>query len=441
MEEAGELSALFDRLFPICRSICGPGIRESLQLLAKEMPLRISGILTGTRVFDWKVPPEWHIRAATLCGPDGTLYADFARSNLCVLNFSEPVDIELDREELLSHLHYIPELPGATPYVTSYYRRRWGFCLPHELVCSLPPGRYRARIDSEFRDGELNYAEAVLPGDSDREFLLTSYLCHPSLANNELSGPLVMLSLYRRLSAWKRRRFTYRFVLGPETIGSIAYLSVMGEHLRRHMVGGMVLTCLGGPASELSYKTSKRQNTLLDQVVEYMNERGEIAVRIRAFTPTTGSDERQYCSAGFNLPMGQMARTVYGEYAGYHNSLDDKEFMGIAALIQSADQIERLLAGFEEAGTFTNLCPFGEPQLGRRDLYPTLNSHANREKSCDSLADQREMLNQMLTILSYSDGEHTMLSIARRLGCSLRDLAPRIARLEQQQLLLHRPDA
>ena len=434
-EPSQVLNQLFDELFPICRSITGPGICDSLAIVAKHLPLTMHRFPTGTRVFDWEVPPEWHIRAARLTGPDGKNIADFTRTNLAVMNFSEPVDKRLPLEALRPHLYTLPDLPDTTPYVTSYYRKNWGFCLPQEQADRLGPGMYHALIDAEHVDGHLQLGEAVIEGESDQEILLSTYLCHPSLANNELSGPLTMVDIYRRLSSWPRRHFTYRFVIAPETIGSLAYLSLRGDHLRDTVVGGLVLTCTGGPAPGLSYKTSRRENAQMDLLVAHLQRQEALKVDIRPFDPTDGSDERQYCSPGFNLPIGQMARTTYGTYDGYHNSRDDKAFMGIDPVIATAAAVEGLLHAFEWSGRFLNLSPHGEPQLGKRNLYPNVNSEDTREDSTDALTDKRTFLNRLLTILSYSDGEHSMLWIADRLHCSVSELVPVVERLIREDLL------
>jgi len=434
--EFRRLDTLFDELFPICRSITGPGLRESLEIVSDHIPLEIESVPSGTQVFDWEVPKEWRIHDARLVGPDGEVYADFQDTNLSVVNYSEPVDTHLPLEELDSHLYTDPDLPEATPYVTSYYDRTWGFCLPHEVYEELPEGEYHAYIDSEFVDGSLNYGHTVLPGKSDQEVLLSSYLCHPSLANNELSGPLVLTSLYRRLAEWDNRKYTYRFVLCPETIGSIAYLSEYGSHLQNSLVGGLVLTCLGGPNNHLSYKTSRRESALIDRTVKNLYKYDDSLFEIRPFTPTGGSDERQYCSPGFDLPVGQIAKTVYGDYDGYHNSLDDKEFMGIESLVDSSDTIETVLQAFEYAGVYENQKPYGEPMLGKRDLYRSVNSPNTSDDSTDNVRnDEREFLNQILTVLSYSDGNESMVKIANRLECSIRDLIPVVNVLEDEDLL------
>jgi len=435
------LEDLFDELFPICRSIAGEGFRRSLAIFQRHMPLEIETVPTDTAVFDWTVPPEWSIRSATLTDPAGRVIADLAESTLSVVSYSEPVNHRLSLAALRPHLHSVPAHPDAIPYVTSYYKRTWGFCLPDRVLRALPEGEYHARIDSGFQqDGGVQFAQCVLLGDSPREILLTSYLCHPSLANNELSGPLVLLGLFDRISKWPRRRFTYRFLLNPETIGALCYLHRYADHLRDKLVSGIVLTCLGGPWEKLSYKMSRRGNSLADRVVQYLKNDEEYPIEIRPFDPTSGSDERQYCSPGFNLPVGQLARTVYGQYDGYHNSLDTKEFMRIPSLVDSIDGVEEILQALEAGSRFVNLKPYGEPQLGPRGLYPNVNSAITRTNSSDQLVDARTFLNRLLMVLSYCDGEHDMMEIARRCGCKLQALSQVVSKLEAAGLLAHRGD-
>lgn len=442
-DETAFLDELFDELQPLPRSILGPGFRESLSVIGDHVPLDVESVPSGTDVFDWTVPPEWHIHEAYLEGPDGRRYADFGENQLSVVNYSAPVDRRLSLDELQPYLYSSQKLPDAIPYVTTYYERDWGFCLPRETVDSLPDGEYHAYIDAEFVDGELNYGHTVLPGESDKEVLLSTYLCHPEMANNELSGPLVATLLYNRLEQWDRRRYTYRFVFCPETIGSITYLSRHGDHLQENLVGGLVLTCLGGPESILSYKRTRRDTALIDRTVEYLRETGELRSDVRSFAEILGSDERQYCSVGFDLPVGQMARTVYEEYDEYHTSADDKEFMGIDPLVESASEIESLLERFEYAGYFRNLQPYGEPMLSKRDLYPTVNNFLGDESTDDFIRerfgeiadDERSFFTKLLTVLHYSDGDHTMLDIAELRGCRLDELAPIIELLEEYELL------
>lgn len=429
-----------DELWPLTRSITGPGLEESLNWFRQHMPLEVEKVPSGASVFDWTVPPEWHFRSARLTGPDGEVVCDAADLNLHVVNYSCAVDRHLTLQELQPHLHSLPGLPEAVPYVTSYYKETWGFCLPDRVRQSLKEGVYHAHIDAEFVDGGVPVAQCVLPGESDREVLLTSYLCHPSMANNELSGPIALLLLYRRLSSWKKRRYTYRFLLNPETIGALCYLHLYHQHLREHLVSGLVLTCLGGPSGTLRYKQSFSGQSLHDQVMEEAAEgRVDIGVplQIMPFTPNWGSDERQYGSPGFRFPVAQVARTLYGAYKGYHNSLDDKEFMNLPNLIESVDSIERLLQYGEVCGNPVNLAPFGEPQLGKRNLYPNMNAGSTRTHSGDDVMDGRAQLNCIMTTLNLADGQHSLFDIAQACGCAIDRLIPIINRLEDEGLIAY----
>lgn len=427
------LDVLFDRLHPICRSITGPGLRETLDVLGEHMALERIQVPSGTKVLDWEVPEEWRPQSASLTGPDGTVITSFDATNLAIVNYSDAVDVEIDRDDLLTHLHTVPTLPDATPYVTSYYRRTWGFCLPQRVVDGLAPGIYRARIDTMFVDGALDMAHASLPGRTSSEVLLSTYCCHPSLANNELSGPLVMVALWHLLSQ-RERRFTYRFVVAPETIGSICYLDRFGDELMDTLHAGLVLTCLGGPDLPLSYKRSRRGNSPIDVVTEHVF-RSEARGALRPFDPSSGSDERQFCSPGFDLPVGQMSRMVYGQYAGYHNSFDTKEAMGIDALVDSARRIDRLLQALEIDGYYVNQNPYGEPKLDKHGLYPTMNSENHRASSGEQLIDGRVRLDQMLHILSGSDGVTQLSSIADVMGCGVLDLDHSVRELRERGLL------
>lgn len=441
VSERDILDDLFEDLFPITRSITGPGLKESLEILQSEIPLDISRVPSGTTLFDWEVPDEWRIHDAYIEGPDGERYAEFKTLNLHVVNYSEPVDRTLPLSELEEHIHTIEEIPDAIPYVTSYYEREWGFCLPHRVYESLPEGEYHAYIDSEFQQGNLYYGHTVLDGESDEEVLLTSYLCHPSMANNELSGPLTLTSLYNRINQWENRHYTYRFVLAPETIGSLAYLSEYGSHLKENLVAGAVLTCLGGPKDSVRYQFSRQGDSLLDETVRNLTEYDHLDARTTEFTPIHGSDERQYCSPGFDLPVGQFARTVYGEYDGYHTSNDDKEFMGIDSVQQSSEKLEEILYALEYAGSFLNTEPYGEPKLDNHDLYPSTNSPDTRNDSTDQIVnDDRELLDAILRIINYSDGDHWMVSIASSHDYGLPELIPVIELLQEKGLLRRNTD-
>lgn len=430
-----ELDQIFDELYPICRSITGDGLRKSLAICGKYIPLKIESTPSGQEVFDWVVPHEWNIKSARLTGPEGEVVADFLQHNLRVVNYSAPIDDVLPLEKLTPHLHSLPHQPDLIPYVTSYYRENWGFCLTHHEFNSLKPGLYQVKIDSEFRPGGVNYATAMLPGQNESEFLISSYLCHPSMANNELSGPLVLMELYHRLAKWPKRRFNYRFVLAPETIGSICYLHRYGEHLKEFCVGGLVLTCLGGPMESLSIKKARKNSALINRIVACLEKEKPHAWSSRDFSPCHGSDERQYGSPGFNLPVAQAARTVYGHFPEYHTSGDTKEFMQIEQLNRAVDELEYLIKIHENSGYFVRTNPYGEPQLGRRDLYPNMNTPLPSGQSSDTLIDGRTQLNAMLWVLNLADGHHSVPDICERSGLSISTIISVIPRLEEENLL------
>ena len=427
-ESLQEIEAVFDRLWPLLRSLTGAGARATHDILGELAPLKRIEIPSGTQVFDWTVPKEWIVREAYVRAPDGRRILDVADNNLRLVNYSIPFRGRLSRRELDAHLHSRPDLPDAIPYVTSYYEPRWGFCLSERERRALPDGNYDVVVDTDLVDGALTVSEAVLEGSSQDEVLISSYTCHPSLANNELSGPLAAAFLYRRLAAWPRRRFSYRFVFAPETIGAIAYLSLRGDHLRRHLAAGYVVTCVGLD-THFTYKRSRRGDSLADSAaIAALNEIGA-DFRLRDFSPT-GSDERQYCSPGFDLAVGSLMRGAYGDYPEYHTSLDNKALISFRALQESIAAYESICRTLESTGarsaaagqevrgrqhdrtaTFENLFPYGEPQLGRRGLYPTIGA-----------ADQKRSVEALMWVLNLSDGRHDLLSIAERSGLPVEQL-------------------
>jgi aminopeptidase-like protein len=406
---SSELEAYFDRLWPICRSITGVGYRESLAILREIVPFESLTFPTGSHVFDWTVPREWVAREAYLVDPDGRRRADFAVNNLHLLGYSVAVTATMSLEELMPHLYSLPEQPHAIPYRTSYYEERWGFCLTHEELCSLPRGQYQVRIDTELRSGAIELGETVLAGESDREILLWSYLCHPSMANNELSGPLVLAFLYRKLAQKEQRKYTYRFAIGPETIGSLCYLSVRGAQLKKRLLSGFVLTCVGD-AGAFTYKESRGGDSVGDRVVRaVLSHQGSHS--IEPFSPL-GSDERQFCSPGFDLPVGSLMRTKYGAYPQYHTSLDDRSFISFDAMRETVDVYERVLDGIEHNVRWKSLFPYGEPFLGKRGLYSTLGAQTDKLERQDAL----------MWVLNYADGRHDMVDIALKSGLPLQML-------------------
>lgn len=408
-ETQGEIAAYFDRLWPILRSITGVGVRESHDILAELLPLERFEVPSGTQVFDWTVPQEWVVRDAYVVTPDGRRILDVRENNLHLVNYAVPFRGQLSRTELDAHLYSLPEQPDAIPYVTSYYAPRWGFCLTHRERQRLPEGTYEVVVDTEHTGGSLTLSEAVLPGESGEEVLLSTYTCHPSMANNELSGPLVTAFLYRRLAGWEGRRHTYRFAFVPETIGALAYLKLRGKTLKRRLVAGYVVTCAGDDAP-FTYKRSRRGDTVADRAA--LHVLGKYPdTKVHAFFPQ-GSDERQYCSPGFDLPVGSMMRSMYGTYPEYHTSLDNREFISLAALQGSVDLYERVLKTLELNRSYRNLAPYGEPNLGKRGLYPARGTDRPEERVAATL-----------WVLNYSDGAHDLLHIAELSGLDVTVLA------------------
>jgi aminopeptidase-like protein len=416
------LEDYFDRLWPISRSITGPGFRESLGILAEVLPTERLRFETGRQVFDWTVPPEWRVREAYFVDPKGHRHADFRESNLHLVGYSRPFRGRLTLDHLRPHLHSLPELPEAVPFVTSYYRDYWGFCLPHGELLALPEGEYEVCVDTELAPGHLEVGEAILPGAGPEEILFSTYLCHPSLANNELSGPLAMAFLYERLAQRPRRRLTYRFAITAETIGTLCYLSERGEYLRRSLVAGYVMTCLASESSPV-YKLSRRGDSLGDRAARIvLRDHGPHTVI--PFDPGDGSDERQYCSPGFDLPVGSLMRTMYGGYPEYHTSLDNKDAISFAALAGSIDLYERIVDALESNVAWRNTVQFGEPQLGRHGLYPSLSTGAIPPGGP-----------AFFWVLNLADGEHDMLAVAERSRLPLAELVDAAERLEAVGLL------
>lgn len=398
-----ELEEYFDRLWPICRSITGDGLRQSYGILEELIPLNLHEIPSGKQVFDWTIPKEWNITEAYIITPDGKKIAEFAKNNLHLVNYSIPFSGKMSFEELKPHLHTIPEMPDAIPYVTTYYRENWGFCITYDEFDQLPKeGLYEVVINSELKDGSLTYGELVLPGNTDREILFSSYLCHPSMANNELSGPLALAFVYRELAKLKNRKYSYRFVIAPETIGVISFLHEFGDRLKENLDAGYVLTCCGD-SGKFNYKRSKYSSAKGDKMAEHILKRSGAALNVREFS-VGGSDERQYCSPGFNLPVGSIMRTPYQEYNQYHTSLDNKDFISFEALSETVQQTLSICKGFELDEYPVSTVQNCEPHLGKRGLYPS---------SVNPKVD-RNLIHRRMHLLTYADGNHSLLDIAEK---------------------------
>jgi aminopeptidase-like protein len=395
-----EAYELVSELYPICRSITGDGVRRTLDLIGKHLQLERHEVATGTPVFDWTVPREWNVTDAWVAGPDGRRVVDLRWSSLHLVSYSAPVRARMTLDELKPHLYTLPEYPDWIPYRTSYYREAWGFCLTHHDYLALADGEYEVCVDSSLTDGHLSYGELVVPGRTAEEVLISCHTCHPSLANDNLSGIAVAVALARRLRA-RSNRYTYRFVFAPGTIGAITWLA-RNQHAAASIRHGLVLACLGD-AGGFTYKRSRRGDAEIDRAVAHVL--GHTGGRLIDFVPY-GYDERQYCSPGFNLPVGSFSRTPHGEFPEYHTSADDLELVRPSSLAGSFRTLLEVLAVLEGNRRYRNTNPHCEPQLGRRGLYRMTGGHK----------DTREAELAMLWVLNLSDGSRTLLEVAERSG-------------------------
>jgi aminopeptidase-like protein len=396
-------------------------VRQTLAVLQREMKsLKIHEVPSGTHCFDWIIPDEWNVRDAFVMDPTGEKILDFKQNNLHLLGYSLPFEGTISLEELNEYLYSLPEQPDVIPYVTSYYSPRWGFCLSHTQRKMLRPGRYYVKIESEFSKGSLTYGDAFLPGEEEREILLSTYICHPSLANDNLSGSALMAALWKWLSS-QRRRFSYRFVFVPETIGAIAYISRNLDELRRKTYAGYVLTCVGDDLA-VSFLSSRQGDAIVDKVSRHILR--YVAPEFREYSfLERGSDERQYCSPGVDLPVASIMRSKYGTFPEYHTSADDLNFVSPQGLGRSFDLYCRCLDALEKNRIYQTRCCC-EPQLGKRGLYPTLSMKG-------SAGDVRTSMN----LLAYADGNSDLVDIAERIGVSIEDLAPLAEKFMEHGLL------
>ena len=415
-----ELYSLVEKLYPICRSITGNGVRQTLSVLQEYIPLQIYEVASGTKVFDWEVPKEWNIDDAFIKDSTGNKIVNFKESNLHVVNYSIPVNKKLTLQELRNHLHSLPEHPDWTPYRTSYYNETWGFCLPHSRVEAMKDEAYEVYIDSSLTEGHLTYGEYLIPGSTNEEVLFSCHVCHPSLCNDNLSGITVMTHLAQTLKETDLR-YSYRFLFIPATIGSITWLALNKEKTDT-IKHGLVAANLGDEGN-ITYKRSRQGKAEIDRVVSIVLHDSGHSYTVKDFFPY-GYDERQFCSPGFNLPVGSIMRTPHGEYPEYHTSADNLEFVKAEKLEDSYRKLYAVVDLLENNRTYKNTNPYCEPQLGKRGLYKHI---GGGDAKVDQLA--------LLWILNMSDGAHSILDIAERSGIRFLQLKSAADLLLQYNLL------
>lgn len=403
-------------LFPVHRSLTGEGVRITLRYLKEKLPgLQLHEAKSGTVVFDWTVPDEWNVDEAYIEDENGRRIVDIKDHNLHLVGYSMPVNTWLNRDELDEHLYSLPHLPDAIPFITSYYSRKWGFCLPHSQRINLPEGRYHVVIKSELKKGVLNYADLVIPGESEKEIFFSTYICHPSMGNNELSGPVMATALARYVSSLPKRKYSYRFAFLPETIGAITYLSRNLKELKRNVEAGFMLTCVGDHKN-WSFLPSRKGNTKADRVAKAVLARNDLSYEEYSFL-RRGSDERQYCSPGVDLPFVSVMRSKYEEYPEYHSSLDDLNFISPEGLQGSFDVHREIIDHFE-ASQYPRMTVLCEPQLGKRGLYPDSNvqgidDHVRNMRNIIAYADGSLDLHELFDITNVLEEEG--LEIIRQL--------------------------
>ena len=395
-----EMYQLIEELYPICRSITGNGVRKTHRIIGKHVPIETHEISTGTNVFDWTVPKEWNIQDAYVLDPKGNKIIDFKKSNLHVVNYSIPINTKISLKELKKHLHSLPEQPNVIPYLTTYYNEDWGFCISNDQLLKLENGEYTVVINSSLEYGNLTYSEYYLKGEKEDEILITCYTCHPSLCNDNLSGVSLVTFLAKYLSRIPLE-YSYRFLFIPETIGAITWLSVNEKNISR-IKCGLVVTCVGD-SGDSTYKKSRQGNTEIDIIATNVLRNSGDNYTILNFFPS-GSDERQFCSPGFNLAVGSLMRTMYGNFKEYHTSADNLQFVNMKGLEDSFIKYLKILFVLENNKTYLTLNPNCEPQLSKRGLYPTLGGQKINDTTKQAIQ----------WVLNLSDGNNSLLDISNK---------------------------
>ena len=395
-------------LYPICRSITGEGVRQTLSIIQRTIPINISKIPTGTKVFDWEIPLEWNIKDAYVKDPGGKKIIDFKKSNLHVLGYSEPINKKISLDELKEHIFTLPEYPNWIPYRTSYYNKNWGFCMAYNEFKELKRGNYEVVIDSELKRGELVFGEYYIKGEREEEILLSTYVCHPSMCNDNLSGIVLLMSLAEILSKQKMK-YSYRFLFIPETIGAITWLS-LNRNRANKIKYGLIATCVGDKG-KITYKKTRKGDFEIDKIVEKVLKDSGEDYNLVDFFPY-GSDERQFCSPGFNLPVGVLMRTQYYKFKEYHTSADDLNFISKEHLLDSLKKYLEILYTIANNKKYLNLNSKCEPQLGKRGLYDSIGGANEFKFNHEAVS----------WVLNSSDGENSLLEISIRTGIKFRDV-------------------
>ena len=407
-------------LFPINRSLTGDGVRQTLQYIKNIVPeLEVNEVPSGAKCFDWKIPQEWNCNDGYIIDPDGNKICDFKTNNLHIVGYSTPIDSEIELEELIEHLYYLEEQPTAIPYITSYYSPRWGFCLSFNEFQKLKKGTYKVKINSELKDGNLTYGEIKLKGESEKEIFLSTYVCHPSMANNELSGPVVTTALVNFIKSLEGRKYSYRIVFIPETIGSITYISRNIDEMKKNIIAGFNISCIGDDRS-YSYLSTRYGNTLSDKVSKHILKNIDY---VEYSFLDRGSDERQYCSPGVDLPIATICRTKYGAYPEYHTSLDDLTVISPSGLYGGYDKIKKAIE-LLEMNNYYKVNVLCEPQLGKRGLYPTISTKTSGA-----------VVATMMNFLAYADGSNDLIDIANIIGVQAEELFDIVHKMKVAKLI------
>jgi len=407
--EINTIKNLFSTLFPINRSITGDGFRNSLDILSKHIPIKKLEYKSGKKCFDWEVPKEWNIKDAWIKNSNGDKIIDFKEHNLHILGYSEPINKKVSKDELMEHIYTIKEKPNAIPYRTSYYKRRWGFCVEYEKMDMFIDDEYEVFIDSELKDGSLTIGECFIQGKSDDEILLTTYMCHPSMANNELSGPITLTMVAKYLLEQKLEK-SYRVLFMPESIGSIVYLGDNYKKLQQKVIAGFTIAQVG-IKKNLVLKKTKQDDSLINKIFDYIYKYNEESYELKKFSPIGGGDQRQFCTQGINLPMAYISRVYEANYYEYHTSLDNLDIISYDTVVDTIQNVIDIIKVIEINKVYKNLFPYCEPQLGKRGLHTTIAGG----KGADDL-------NIIKYLLSYCDGKNDLLSIANITGVSIYDL-------------------